>query len=126
MVTHRAARILVVDDDESIRVGLKEMLEEKGFEVTVASDGVEAGLMAIDNKPQLMILDLKMRGLDGFQSCRLIKHNSFLKGMKILALTGFPSRSNIERILKLGADDCLAKPIERKTLFRHITTLLNS
>ena len=126
MVTHRLSRILIVDDDESIRLGLKEMLEEEGFRVDVASDGFEAGLMAIRHEPRLMILDLKMKGLDGFQTCRLMKHNPFLKEMKILALTGFPSKLNTERILKLGADDCLAKPIERKALFQHITSLLNS
>ena len=125
-MTNRPTRVLVVDDDESIRLGLREILEEKGFKVDVASDGFEAGLKAIRHEPQLMILDLKMKGLDGFQACRLIKHSPLLKGMKILALTGYPSKFNRERILRLGVDDCLAKPIERKALFQHISSLLKS
>ena len=95
MVANRLAHILIVDDDESIRLGLKEMLEKEGFKVDVASDGFEAGLMAIRHEPRLVILDLKMKGLDGFQACRLIHNNPFFKNTKILVLTGFPTKANL-------------------------------
>jgi len=118
------SRILIVDDDESIRLGLKEALEGKGFDIDVASDGFEAGVLAIHNTPSLIILDLKMEGLDGFHTCRLIKSNPLLHNVKILVLTGYPSKTNIDKILKLGADRCLAKPVSGKDLFREIATLL--
>ena len=117
-------RILIVDDDNSIRTGLKETLEGKGFKIDMAADGFEAGVLAIKNEPALIILDLKMRGLDGFSTCRLIKSNPLLKDIKILVLTGYPSHANIERILKLGADKCLSKPVDGKDLFKEISTLL--
>ena len=118
-------RILIVDDQEDIRVGLKETLENQGFDVDTASDGFEAGVLAIQNEPALIILDLKMQGLDGFSTCRLIRTNPMLKNIKILVLTGYPSKENVKEILKLGADSCLAKPAEKKVLLKEISTLLN-
>lgn len=119
-------RILVVDDDVSIRVGLKEALEAKGFNIDVASDGFEAGVMAIQKEPSLIILDLKMDGLDGFSTCKLIRENPLLKDVKVLVLTGYPSKSNFSRMLQLGADKCLAKPVDRKNLLKEINVLLKS
>ena len=119
-------KVLIVDDDESIRLGLKQILEEKGFKVDTATDGFEAGVLAIENEPALIILDLKMRGLDGFNACRLIKTNPLLKNTKILILTGYPSRTNIDKAMGLGADRCLAKPIEQGNLLKEIDLLLQS
>ncbi len=117
-------RILIVDDDEAIRAGLKETLEASGFRIDTASDGFEAGLLAIQNDPALIILDLKMQGLDGYSACRLIRANPLLKNIKILVLTGYPSVSNIDKVANLGADRWLAKPIDRKDLLREIHSLL--
>ena len=118
------SRILIADDDKAIRAGLKEILQQKGFEVDVAGDGFEAGVMAIQNEPSLIILDLKMHGLDGFSTCRLIKENPVLKNIKILVLTGYPTKSNLDRVLKAGADRCLAKPIQSDALVKEIKALL--
>lgn len=126
MFSRAKMRILVVDDDVSIRAGLKEALEAKGFNIDVASDGFEAGVMAIQKEPSLIILDLKMDGLDGFSTCRLIRANPLLKKIKLLVLTGYPSKSNITKILELGADKCLAKPVDRKNLLKEINSLLKS
>ena len=123
---HEKYKILVADDDASIRVGLKEILEEKGFTVDAAADGFEAGILAIQNSPNLIILDLKMQGLDGFSACRLIKANPLLKHIKILILTGYPSRNNIRKILQFGADRCLAKPVEKRILLKEIEVLLRA
>ena len=117
-------RILIVDDDEAIRTGLKETLEASGFKIDTASDGFEAGLLAIQNDPALIILDLKMHGLDGFSACRLIRSNPLLKNIKILVLTGYPSAGNIDKISGLGADRLLTKPVDRKNLLKEIHSLL--
>ena len=120
----RKPRILVVDDDDAIRSGLKETLEEKGFKIDVAADGFEAGVLAIQNEPSLIILDLKMQGLDGFSACKLIRTNPMLKDIKIIVLTGYPSKDNVEKMLKLGANKCLAKPVDRADLLKEIQDLL--
>ena len=126
MMKNEDTRILIVDDDESIRAGLKESLESKGFKIDVASDGFEAGVLAIHRSPALIILDIKMSGLDGFSACRLIKTNPLLKNIKILVLTGYPSKGNVEKMMKFGADRCLAKPVDGKNLLREIDALLKS
>ncbi len=119
-------RILIVDDDKAICSGLKELLEKQGFRVDIALDGFEAGVLAILNEPSLIILDLKMPGLDGFSACRLIKENPFLRDIHILVLTGYPSKENFQRITELGAEKCLAKPVQQKTLLREIKKLLKA
>ncbi len=119
----RQHRILIVDDDEAIRVGLKEILIAKGFKVETASDGFEAGVLAIHCEPDLIILDIKMQGLDGFSACRLIRSNPLLKDIRILVLTGYPSEENFQKMIKLGADRCLAKPASKKVLLAEIEAL---
>ncbi|MFA5059300.1 MAG: response regulator [Candidatus Omnitrophota bacterium] len=116
--------ILIVDDDQSIREGLKEILQKEGFKTYAASEGFEAGVSAIQYEPGLIILDIKMPGLDGFNACRLIKSNPLLKKIKILILTGYPTKPNIAKILKMGADRCLAKPVQTKILLNEISLLL--
>lgn len=123
---NKSRRILIVDDDAAIRDGLKETLEASGFKIDVASDGFEAGIMAIQNDPALIILDLKMQGLDGFSACRLIKTNPHLKDIKILILTGYPSSGNVDKISKLGADRLVTKPIDRNGLLKEINNLLSA
>lgn len=117
-------KILIVDDDHTICVGLKEMLEAKGFSVEIASDGFEAGVMAIQSMPALIILDLKMRGLDGFSACKLLKANPHLRHIRILVLTGYPSKENLDHIMRLGADQCLAKPVDQAKLLKAIKQLV--
>ena len=65
-----------------------------------------------------------MPGLDGFSACRLIKTNPLLKHIKILVLTGYPSEENFQKIQELGADRCLAKPVDKKILLKEVNELL--
>lgn len=119
-------KVLVVDDEESIRIAMKEALDQyvEKFEFHCASEGFEAGRILEQIKPDLVILDLVMPGMDGFKVCQSIKKSPTLKHTKIAVLTGFPSDANFERAKSLGADLCLAKPINRATLFDSIKTLL--
>lgn len=121
-----ARRVLVVDDEDSIREALVELLSQypERLDVHTASDGFEAGSLLESLKPDLVILDIVMPGLDGFKVCQRIRRSSHTKHAKILVLTGFPSEQNIQRITSMGADNCLAKPIDRKVLFDTIGRLL--
>ncbi len=119
-------KVLIVDDEESVRVGLQDALNNYSEELDIhaASDGFEAGTLMETLKPDLVILDLVMPGMDGFKVCQSIKRSPTLKHVKIMVLTGFPSERNIERVANLGADVCLAKPIDRAALFESIDLLL--
>lgn len=121
-----ARKVLVIDDEESIRVALQESLQQypEKFDIYTAADGFEAGSLMESVRPDLVILDLVMPGMDGFKVCQNIRHSPALRHVKIIILTGFPSDRNIERAVELGADLCLAKPIDRAVLFDHIKNLM--
>jgi CheY-like chemotaxis protein/predicted DNA-binding transcriptional regulator AlpA len=117
--------ILVVDDDASIRRTLKQRLTRENFNVDTASEGFKAGIKVRDMKPDLIILDLMMEGVDGFEVCRTIRADSFLKNTKVLILTGFDIPENRDRAIREGADGFLAKAVGFKTILEHIHALLN-
>lgn len=111
-------RVLVVDDDASIRDLLSEHLKSRtpSYEVAVAADGFEAGRLVATFRPDVVLLDLRMPGLDGFQICRTIKAAPESSGTTVLAMTGFYSPEIEARILECGALRCFAKPVDPETL----------
>ncbi len=76
-------------------------------------------------KPDLVILDLYMPGMDGFEVCERIKKNSDTSHIKIMALTGFDTPENRDLIMKAGADGYMAKPVEKDELIQKIGDILN-
>ena len=111
-------RILVVDDEESILEIANRGLRQFGdsVEVATAKDGFEAGLQVATFKPDLLVLDLLMPGVDGFQVCRLIRQNPATAHTKILIITAYGSHENIQRALDAGADDFMHKPVDLQEL----------
>lgn len=119
-------KVLIVDDDFSIQSGLRILFEAEKYEVEVASNGFEAGILVKEFMPTVVILDLIMPEFDGFSVCELIKKHKDLKHIKIIVLTGFPSQENLEKAKKAGADKCLAKPIENKLILETVSGLIKS
>lgn len=117
-------RLLVVDDDATLRKVLVEVLSSYKYETEEAEDGFEAGVKILKFKPDIIILDLLMPGMDGFQVCTYLKNDPKTSGIKILALTGYDTEENRERIMKAGADEYLTKPVEADTLFPMVRKLL--
>jgi len=121
----KKATILIVDDEPQVRKALQAQLTRRKYQVETAADGFSAGMMILKTRPDLVLLDLFMAGLDGFAVCRRIKQDPELRHIKVLALTGRDTPDNRSRILKEGADDYLSKATDFKTLFAHIDRLLN-
>ncbi len=117
-------KILIVEDDPMLREVLSTMLSAQKYQTDVASDGFEAGIKIMQFKPDLIILDLIMPGMDGFDVCSLIKRDPALSQIKIMVLTGYGSDENRERIMEAGADAFLVKPIEKDILLHHVEDLL--
>ena len=115
-------RILVVDDEPEIIEFIKGALDSIGadYEVETACDGYEALIKVGDFKPELLILDIRMPNIDGFEVCRRIKSDPALKDIRILAVTSY-GEDNIEKILKCGADHCLRKPLKLEDLRKKVT-----
>jgi excisionase family DNA binding protein len=119
-------RILMVDDEPQILKLLTTMLSENGYCLETAKDGFDAGVKIMTFKPGLVILDLIMPGMDGFEVCRQIKTNPDTAHIKVLAVTGHDSEENREKILLEGADAYLTKPFSKNELMQTIQTLLNT
>lgn len=117
-------RILIIDDEKSIREGLRTIFEKEEFLTDVANDGFEAGTIFLQNRPDMVILDLIMPGMDGFTTCKFIKNNNEFKKVKILVLTGYPSKENIKKALNAGADKVIAKPADNKMILKEVSNLL--
>ena len=118
-------KILIVDDDIQIQELLTTMLSAHQYQTEVASSGFEAGAKVVKFKPGLIILDLIMPEMSGFEVCRQIKEDPDTSHIKILAITGYDTKENRKRIMEEGADDYLAKPVVIETLLQHVENLLN-
>ncbi len=110
-------KILIVDDEEGMVDAIKRGLsKEKIFDLEVAYDGFEAGTKFSEYKPDLVILDLCMPGINGYELCTKIRNEIKNKDVKILAISGVANQKEIERIMSLGANDYLLKPFNNKEL----------
>jgi len=118
-------RILIVDDDRGMVDAIQRFLKrEKIYDLEVAFDGFEAGHKFADFQPDLIILDVKMPQLDGYEVCARIRSNQKNKNVKMLLVSGIIGPKEIRRIQESGADDYLAKPFSNKDLKTKIEKLL--
>jgi excisionase family DNA binding protein len=119
-------KILVVDDDPAILDivvrALRPVMPNAMFET--ASDGVDAGMKLLRFRPDLLILDLFLPGIDGFEVCRLVRGDPELKGVAILCVTGYNQPGMRERAQEAGANECLFKPLDMGMLRERARTLL--
>jgi excisionase family DNA binding protein len=107
-------KVLVVDDEPTIRELVADYLANRPvrpYEVEVAADGFEAGRLVTSFRPDAVLLDLRIPGLDGFQVCRSIKDDKNTAGTVVLAMTGYYTPETEARVLECGALKCLAKPL---------------
>ncbi len=120
----QSANILVVDDDPTIREYVRLHLASANFNVQVAEDGETAYAMAVANPPDLILSDISMPNMDGFQFLELIRANAILADIPIILLTQHSDTSAFRKGMDLGADDFLSKPVRRKELLTSISSRL--
>ena len=118
--------VLLVEDEALVRMGLKAMLEDMHppFLIDEAADGFQAGKKVTELQPDLVILDVRLPGVDGFQVCREIRADSRLAGTKILVVSGQLTNDEKCRILETGADDVLGKPVDPGEFKQKVAALL--
>src|SRR5437870_12376950 len=115
-------RILVIEDNPDLAYGLRNNLEIEGYEVEVAKDGARGLTRAKTSKPDLIVLDLMLPGMDGFRVLRALREDGH--GMPILILTARGEEADKVRGLRLGADDYVTKPFGVLELLARIEALL--
>ncbi|PKV51744.1 response regulator receiver domain-containing protein [Aquimarina sp. MAR_2010_214] len=118
-------KILIVDDEPNIVMSLEYTFKKKNFEVYIARDGGEALQIAEDQIPDIVLLDIMMPNVDGYETLRQIKKNEKLKKTKIVFLSAKNKADDIEKGLQLGADKYLTKPFSVKKLVAEINELID-
>lgn len=115
-------RILIVDDDEEVGQLLTRLFtySSSPVETMTATSGFEAGRLVHGFEPHVVLLDLMMPGVDGFEVCRDIKQNPATRAIRVVAMTGYYEDDNVAGILDAGAEVCLSKPFKLNALLRAI------
>ena len=115
-------RILIIDDDKKLANFLKELIESKSdnVQVMVVYNGFEAGLCAGTFFPQVVLLDLMMPGLNGFEVCELLMKDPSTNMARVIAMTGYYTDEVVEKIIATGAETCLSKPFDNDELLNLI------
>lgn len=120
-------KILVVDDNlEIVRLVVKLLNKTNQYHLETAGNGFAAGIQVATFNPDLVILDLMMPELDGFQVCEMIKSTPETAQIKVLVLTGYHSDENEQKAMEYGADACMGKPVNGAVLRAKVTELLEN
>lgn len=119
-------RVVIVDDEPSITQLISWAIKSAmpDCEVVEAHDGFRAGTIVATLRPDVVILDLKMPGMDGYEVCRLIKDQEATSQTDVLAMTAYPSPESVKKIMDCGARVCLTKPLNMEVLLNEIKASL--
>ena len=120
------AKILLVEDNEMNRDMLSQRLARAGYEVLIAEDGAQGVAMAMSGSPDLILMDMSLPVLDGWEATRRIKAAAELSKIPIIALTAHAMATDRDKALKAGCDDYDTKPIELERLLGKIRALLEA
>ncbi|MHB8797655.1 MAG: response regulator [Thermoanaerobaculia bacterium] len=120
------AKILVVDDDEMNRDMLSRRLLRKGYEVALAVNGAEAIEKAGSEKPELILMDLSMPVLDGYEATRRLKADGATSRIPIIGLSAHAMVGDREKALSAGCDDYDTKPVELQRLLGKVESFLGA
>jgi len=117
-------KVLIADDEPNIVISLEFLLRREGFEVLVAVDGEEALVKAREHRPDLVLLDVMMPKMNGFDLCQALRADHDLDGMRIVMLTAKGRDTEVSKGLALGADAYVTKPFSTKDLVLQVRSLL--
>jgi DNA-binding response OmpR family regulator len=117
-------KILIVDDEPSIVMALQFLMVQNGYETIVACSGEEAMQAVVRHPPDLMLLDIMLPVVDGFEVCRRVRENPEWKDTRIVLVTALGSDGNVAKGLDLGADAYVTKPFSNAGLVAKVKELL--
>ena len=119
-------KILIVDDEINILMSLEYLLKRKGYEVFIARNGTEALELASEKQPDLVLLDIMMPDVDGYDVCTELKSPEREKSPKVIFLTAKSKKPDVEKGYEVGADLYLLKPFSTRELTKKIQDLLTN
>jgi len=118
-------KILVVDDDPYILMSLEFLMKKNGYDVIVARNGNEALELVDKQLPQLVLLDIMMPDVDGYEICRHIKQSKKLKAIKVVFMSAKSREADIQKGYDLGASLYITKPFSTREMMKQINTLMS-
>lgn len=120
------ATILIVDDEERNRKLLEVFMQAEGYRTISVGDGREAVALASRERPNLILLDMMMPGMDGFDVARALKGEPTLRHIPLIIVSSLDDIASRRRVLSAGADEVLNKPVDRWQLSQHVSRLLTA
>lgn len=120
----RTRTVMVVDDSVTVRKVTSRLLERHGYDVLLAKDGMDAIAKLEDARPDLMLLDIEMPRMDGFEVASLVRHNPNLEDLPIIMITSRTGEKHRERAFQIGVNAYMGKPFQEDQLLETITELL--
>jgi DNA-binding response OmpR family regulator len=117
-------KVLIVDDEPSIIVPLQFLMEQNGYETRVAFSGEEAMETVTESHPNLILLDIMLPIIDGFEVCQRVRENPEWNDIRIILLTAMGSEANIAKGLALGADAYITKPFSNSEVIAKVKELI--
>ena len=120
------AKVLLIEDNEMNRDMLSRRLTKRGYEVVMAIDGQQGIDMAVSEKPDIILLDMSLPVVDGWEAAQQMKSNEVSKPIPLIALTAHAMASDRERAMSAGCDDFDTKPVELHRLLGKMETLLKA
>ncbi len=119
-----AAKILIVEDEQAIAENLQALLAAKGYVVILADDGADGIAKARLEKPDVMLLDIMLPKMGGFDVCKILKADPGMKKTKIIMITGLGRMGDVEKAFQNGADDYIITPFDTQRLFKKLDKAL--
>ena len=117
-------KILIVDDEPEFLAILKSTLEIRGFEVTATTNAVEAGLWMATQVPGVILMDIKMPGIDGFQACEAIRRNPATKDIPIIIVSALSDDVYVRKAARMNLAAYFTKPVDMEKLINKIREIL--
>ena len=119
-----ARKVAVVDDDREVRDRIGQSLAELGYEVKVAANGLRLVSTLHVDRPDLILLDVMMSWIDGFELCRAIKQNPEFRDIPIVFMSGKTAPADVERGMACGAADYFPKPLDMERLLSRVREIV--
>lgn len=118
-------KVLIVDDNEDIRDVLRLFLEQHGFAIVTAADGVNAVRLAVSERPDLCLLDVDMPHMDGYAVCHLLKSQPETQNIRVIFLSGaYVKKRDVVEGMFVGGEDYITKPVNQAELLQRIEAVM--
>ena len=119
-------KVLLIDDEEAFLALIKDSLEMRGIEVVTALSAIEAGIQLADKKPDLILMDIKMPGINGIQACEAIKRNPETKNLPIIIISALSDEADKKKAFTAGVLEYFVKPVDIESLVKKIKEVLGA